>query len=158
MALTDAMVALYSTTLAAATSSVTIAGIPTTGYRDLRIVANMGTTATSVVTIVYPNADTGNASAVYMVGTGSATASGTTANIEFGNTGASAKSLTIMDVMDYATDKHKTFLVRAGDAGGLTIAYACRWASTSAITSLQFYSPGSTFVAGSTFTLFGIKA
>jgi hypothetical protein len=153
-----AMTALATITLGSAASSVTFGSIPAT-YRDLRLIANFGTTATGVVTIIYPNSDTGNASAVYMLGTGSATASGTTANIEFGNTGSSAKSLTTMDVMDYsATDKHKTFLVRAGDAGSFTIAYANRWASTAAITSLQIYAPGSTLTAGSTFALYGILA
>jgi len=166
MAATDAMVALYSTTLAAATSSVTIAGIPTTGYRDLRIVFQGSVTSGSVNHFFRLNGDTGsNYNWVGMGGTGSSALSNTGSNQ---TTGAldyygylASGTLTSMtfDLFDYAQiDKHKTGLVRADNAGNGTTANAIRWASTAAVTSIVLFPASSTFTAGSTFELFGIKA
>jgi len=65
--------------------------------------------------------------------------------------------------MDYsATDKHKTVLVKRGvsDATGYSVGMeAGRWASTSAITSINIFDQsGDTFDAGSSFALYGVAA
>jgi hypothetical protein len=163
MALTDAMVALYSTTLAAATSSVTIAGIPTTGYRDLRLVI---TTQQNVTTAkqakVRFNGDAANYTLVYADGYSTTTTSGTDTKIAFAyaysGTAANEVLSGFMDIFDYATDKHKTVLVRGGGSTSVSM-YAGRWASTAAITSIEITADtGGNWSAGSTFELFGIKA
>lgn len=170
MAANDAMVALYSTTLAAATSSVTIGGIPTNGYRDLRLVIQGGATSGAENLRMTINGDTtyGNYSWVRMTGNGSSASSSTTPGDDgFGGSrrintqgyfAADLNNVTTVDIIDYsATDKHKTYLSRAGQPA--VDAMAIRWASTSAIASLTFdLAAGATLRAGSTFTLYGIKA
>jgi len=169
MALTDAMVALYSTTLAAATSSVTISGIPTTGYRDLRFVINGSLTVDEGCSLRF-NGDTGTN---YYEVTVNARASG---GLDSGSSNLSAmfgdyynagvRFLKTIDVIDYnQVDKHKTALCKTNAplvTGGPTTGVqmmAGRWASTAAINSITLLC-GSTsqFAIGSTFELFGIKA
>jgi hypothetical protein len=66
--------------------------------------------------------------------------------------------------MDYsATDKHKPVLLRTSYAtisDAATSAFAARWASTSAITSLVVSFPynSAQIAAGSTFNLYGIQS
>jgi len=156
------MVALANITLGSSASSVTFGSIPAT-YRDLRLVitAQQNTTSDRQATIK-PNNDAGNASLIYMDGSGSSTASGTATNISIYYIAPGPAANTIVmsttDIMDYsATDKHKTFLTRAGSSYNPVSAYASRWASTSAITSLVIYpNIGGDFSAGSTFALYGI--
>ena len=68
----------------------------------------------------------------------------------------------ILHFMDYsATDKHKTVLGRADVASGSfpgTEMIATRFASTSAITTIQVYFGTGNIAAGSTFSLYGISA
>jgi hypothetical protein len=68
-------------------------------------------------------------------------------------------STNIIQVMNYSnTTTNKTVLARAGIAGDRTRAIVNLWRSTSAITSILIINNGSVnFVAGSTFTLYGIK-
>ena len=68
-------------------------------------------------------------------------------------------SKTIHNVMNYAnTTTYKTAIARYGTATSLTLAQAGLWRSTAAVTSLTILVLGSTFTAGSTFNLYGIKA
>jgi hypothetical protein len=66
----------------------------------------------------------------------------------------------IFQVMDYsATDKHKTALSRTNIARNFVAAHANRWASTTAVTSINvFGNRGSNLAAGSTFNLYGVIA
>lgn len=159
MALTDAMVALYSTTLAAATSSVTIAGIPTTGYRDLRLVVNAYGPGGDNSYCRF-NGDSGsNYPQVYMYGNGSSAASSasTWAELYLGTLGT-AMTTNTLDIFDYSqVDKHKATLVRGSDTTAYVQARAGRWASTAAVTSITILC-GGTYSIGSTFSLYGIKA
>lgn len=163
MALTDAMVALYSTTLAAATSSVTIAGIPATGYRDLQLIVNGKTTgALNNLQAVF-NGDTGtNYFWVRMLGDGSSASSSSSNQpyLAFGDIGTLDTSI-LVSIADYSqTDKHKSTLTRAGNAasGGVVSAYAGRWASTAAINSIKLTAGAGNLDVGLTISLFGIKA
>lgn len=161
----NAMVALATTTLGSAASSVTFGSIPAT-YRDLRIVANtLHTSATSPLNQIYIqlNGDTGsNYSRVTMRGDGSSatsdTSSGTEINIILdAPAGAGYYAVTKIDLMDYsATDKHKSLLIRSDAASVNTVATAGRWASTAAVTSVLLKAPTDTWVAGSSFSLYGI--
>lgn len=164
MALTDAMVALYSTTLAAATSSVSIVAIPTIGYRDLRlVVTSVSTAASESYSYLYFNGDTGaNYSRVEASGNGSSAASATFSNlipITMPSSAANIIGYSAIDIMDYsATDKHKSVLYRNNVVNNTTVMGAGRWASTSAITSISLTAYSNSYAAGTTVELFGIKA
>jgi len=162
-----AMVALANLTLGSAQSTVSFSSIPTTGYRDLRLVVSIKHTNSGRYTHFRVNGDSGsNYSAVQMFGDGSSAQSASySASTRFvlannyfeSNTEA---ILGTIDFLDYqATDKHKSVLWRSGLAGTVVNASAGRWASTSAITSIVLDSTeagSNTFAAGSTFSLFGI--
>ena len=154
-------VALATTTLGATASSVTFGSIPTS-YRDLVLVINIAATmnAGSVLTL---NSDTSiaNYSRVVAFGTGSSTGSNT-----YSGTGPArdvgafrSNATNIMQFMDSsATDKHKTILTRASNTSDEVAMLASRYASSSAITSIEIAPDSGSFTAGSTFSLYGIEA
>ena len=150
--------AIASQTLASSASSVTFSSIPG-DYRDLVLVAQYNGLAGANLNCRF-NADTGfNYNSVYMYGfsgtTGSATNSSERLLLTIGSDGLSDLTL---QIFDYAqTNKHKSTLSRSGSATtGSVEAFAGRWASTTAINSLQLY--GGTFSIGSTFSLYGVSA
>lgn len=148
--------ALATTTLATAASSVTFSSI-SSGYRDLMLVCQ-GTSASNSNWSLRLNSDTTNYSAVYMFGNGSTTGSGTDTLLLGGGIGTSLSQSTFQ-IMDYsATDKHKTVLNRTDKVDDATYAWASRWASTAAVTSvLVRCANGANFSTGSTFSLYGVK-
>jgi hypothetical protein len=164
-----ALTALATTTLASASATVTFSSI-SGAYRDLRLVMNVGCSAASNVLYVRVNNDTTSSmSAVFAGGTGSGsgssgTDSGTNRGLLAGfvlvGAPTTLQGVSTMDIMDYsATDKHKTSITRTNDAGTVTEMVAARWPQTSAITTLTCYWNGGTnFIAGSTFTLYGIAS
>lgn len=158
---TPTYTALANITLGSSASSVTFSSIPAT-YRDLVLaITALHNTTSDVQASIQPNSDSGNASLVYMDGRSTSGFSGTDTKIAlYYQSGAPANSPMGVNVqiMDYsATDKHKTFLVRSGHPSFQVSAYAARWASTSAITSLVIPSlSGGNFQAGSSFALYGI--
>lgn len=166
---TDAFVALYSTTLASAASSITISGIPST-YRDLRLVVNGSVSGVGGLRYQF-NGDTGtNYSYIEMRGNKSGgidaarSTSGTSqTSIIAGesNFNTSSRFDAYLECFDYsATDKHKPVLSRnnyTDDAANSVVEQTLgRWASTSAISSMTVFMTASTFAAGSTFSLYGI--
>jgi hypothetical protein len=161
---TPTYTALANVTLGSSAASVTFSSIPAT-YRDLIIVAQVLQNTTGARQgVLKPNSDVGNASLVYMDGSGSAATSGTAALLTtyFMASGPAANTpvTAITQIMDYsATDKHKTILNRSGSSFDPVSAYASRWASTAAITSFIYDSyQGGNFSAGSTFSLYGVIA
>ena len=154
----DALVPLYSTTLASATASVTILGIPGT-YRDLRIVVG-GSTSASAALYIRLNADSGtNYNDVAMFGDGTTAASNSRSNNSSGYVGISDTTIntTIADLMDYsATDKHKSWLSRGNVAGSRVESRAGRWANTAAVTSLMIATDTGNFTVGTVISLYGI--
>lgn len=156
-----AMVALANITLGSAQATVTFSSIPAT-YRDLRLVINGTLSATAQSIFVRLNGDTGtNYNYVLMYGgTGPATSASypNVARGELGYQGSTTINVQ-SDILDYsATDKHKSYLSRGNDSTDLVIAYAGRWASTSAVTTVLVYPTSANFAAGSTFALFGVVA
>lgn len=157
----SAIVALANLTLSSAQASVTFASIPTSGYRDVRLVVNAATSAEGNINIQV-NSDTGsNYVQINMRGSGGGaqSSSGTSTYIQSNySTGlqTSSRAINTYDFMDSnATDKHKTILIRANHPDEVD-ALAGRWASTSAITSIKVSSGGGNFTIGSTFALYGI--
>ena len=160
----NAMVALATITLGTSATSITFSSIPTTGYRDLRLVVTRLTTANANLTFRV----NGDSSAIYnyvaMLGNGTAASSvnGTNGNamlVEWNLYSTTSETVdTYVDFLDYAqTDKHKSLLVRSGRAAQGTEAYAGRYASTSAITSINLLMTGGpSFAAGTMASLYGI--
>ena len=155
---TSTYVALATTTLGASASSVTFSSIPA-DYRDLILVATYSTSIGDI--LLEFNSDAGsNYSIVEMRGDGSNpfSASFTRSGAFLGYSNQTVQQSSIAQVMDYsATDKHKTVLSRPNSTLKEVAAYASRWANTNAITSIKIKASAS-FVAGNTFSLYGIEA
>jgi hypothetical protein len=168
-------VLLERTELNASATSVTFANIPQSGYTDLKVVLSTRTTDTtandSTAIALQFNGDTAsNYSRRSLVGDGSTAAStnatttsmrigftttnGCTANT-FGNgefyvpnyTGSTQKSVSADAV---AENNSTTYIYSALNAG--------IWTGTAAITSVTILTPSFSFLAGSTFSLYGIAA
>jgi hypothetical protein len=153
-----------SEVLASAAASVTFSSIPA-DYRDLVLVADGGnSTASNRALRIRFNSDTGtNYNWVQMNGNGTTAGSSASTSqtyIWFGLLGiAPAKALSTIHVMDYsATDKHKSALSRGSNAADSVYAFASRWASTDAVTSIEVFSSSGDLSSGSTFYLYGIES
>lgn len=157
---TDGLVALYSTTLTATATSVSIAGLPQ-GYRDLRIVVSGTTTSNTVDGLNFQlNNDIGaNYTHVYATGDGSS-ASAASATIAYATVGVigTSQSVTVAELLDYKnTDKHTIILGRGNTPGWGTRMNAVRWANTAAVTSVLIYTEANlSFSTGTTVSVFGI--
>jgi hypothetical protein len=153
-------------TLGSAQASVTFGSIPAT-YTDLVLVYEAGNSGNVYDgTFVRFNSDTGsNYSWTYILGNGSSAISGRESSVTRTGAGASGASrgMSILNIMNYSnTTTYKTILNRRSvvDASGYTVgAEVGLWRSTATIsTVLLFVQSGTNFDAGSTFTLYGIKA
>lgn len=156
---------LGAITLSSPASNVTFSNIPNT-FRDLILVVHHRFSAGSETDVLF-NLDNGNnyATVTMRAGAENATFSATyTSNgIKPQNSvgGATASNdFFQVQIMDYAaTDRHKTALMRSGNAAAsYTQTHATRWLNTAAITSVRCNSPFATYAAGSTFTLYGVAA
>lgn len=162
---------LANLTLSSSATLVSFTSI-SQSYRDLVLIVNItGVTGTPTAqgSGIRVNSDSGsNYNEVAMAGTGSSALSDTSSNQVFlplSTAEGSVPSVTIVNFMDYsATDKHKTILQRGNRSDSQVNARAQRWASTSAITSIQLYAPDfisgtqDSWNAGSTFALYGIAS
>ena len=164
---------IASTTAAGGESTVTFDNIPGT-YTDIRIAAAIKISNSGGVTLRV-NSDTGNNySSTILYGTGSSVGSArtsSTSSIDIGTAGGTSYQTDIFtpytwDLMSYANASvFKTVLVTMaqghgafGGAGEISRSVGL-WRSTSAITSVTFTAVTSrTFSAGSTFSLYGVKA
>jgi hypothetical protein len=149
-------------TLGSSSGSITFSSIPST-YTDLVIVFS-GTTAALVAVDIQFNGDT---SAIYsraiISGNGSTASSDREVNQTQSSIGLSSttQSDSIFQIFNYSnTTTFKTVLSRANVTASLLRACVGLYRSTSAITSvtLSVTNSASTFSAGSTFSLYGIKA
>jgi hypothetical protein len=159
---------LATTTLNSAASSVTFSSI-SGSYTDLILIVS----AKSSITSGFPalrvtiNSDTGsNYSLTQMTGDGSTVNSSLLANTGYAfignipNTNSSDWGSVIAQFMNYSnTTTNKTILSRINNAENSTVARVTLWRNTAAISTI-FLTEGNgvNFIAGSTFTLYGIKA
>ena len=160
-------IALATTTLGSAASSVTFSSIPTSvsgvALRDLVLVIAANYTSGDGNVQLRLNGDTGaNYTNIYMLGGGSGSGvSGAVTQpwIYGGGMNTSQGNGQIFQLMDFsATNKHKTVLNRTSEVGGAVYAWAGRWASTSAVNTIRIVGQdgGRSFAIGSTFSLYGI--
>ena len=164
---TSTEVAIATTTLSSAASSITFSAIPNT-FTDLRIVFVGTQGASTAYVYVRVNGDTGlNYSETYLAGSGSTATSGRNTNATQWGVAANASldtsipALVTLDIFNYAGSTNKTALgTEQNDKNGS--GYVGRtvhlWRSTAAITSVDLRSAGgsSTYAAGTTATLYGI--
>jgi hypothetical protein len=164
---------IASTTLGTAASSVTFSSIAGT-YTDLVLVVTPAAASGTPNVLIRVNSDSGNNySWTGLQGNGTSATSGregtairTYGTIQYYSAMTTTLGTCTMktNFMNYAnTTTHKTWLSRADAAGYATEAIVGKWASTSAITTLDLYNyVGSgnfvNFAAGSTFNLYGITA
>ena len=159
---------IESRTLTSATTTVTFSSIPAT-YTDLILVANtIVSSGTGAELSIRFNSDTAtNYSNTYLLGTGSATATGRGTSFTYADCGylssnSGNPNTRILHIQNYAnTTTYKTIISRASGVNGAQVtAYVNLWRKTpEAINSITIFSASSlTYATGSTFTLYGIKA
>ena len=164
---TSTEIAIATTTLGSAASTITFSSIPST-YTDLRLVLTGYNATTGNAWAMQYNADTAtNYSFTQLNGSGTAAGSGrttTTARIYIGdinlNNSNSVPGLATIDIFSYAGSTNKTALSTfSGDLNGSgnVFTYVSLWRSTSAINSIKLFNDaGANFAAGTTATLYGI--
>ena len=159
---------IASTTLGSSNATITFSSIPAT-YTDLRLVI-VGTSSGNANPELTFNGDNSGAGTNYsrtaLAGDGSSALSTQDANLPyivnylvFFRT--SQPVFNSFDVFSYAGSTYKTVLCEgAADTNGAggTGRTVGLWRSTSAITSLRLAFASQTFSAGTTATLYGIKA
>lgn len=162
-------------TISTTTGQVTFSNIPQT-YTDLILIINgrdayVGTSPFMSQINIRVNGDsTSIYSDTVLYGTGSSAASSRTTNVSYAtplqmpNSAVSASifGANILQILNYAnTTTYKTMIGRsAADSNGQGWAWSAvsLWRSTAAISSINLYGGSTGFVAGSTFTLYGIAA
>lgn len=154
---------IASETLGSAAASVTFSSIPAT-YTDLMLVFN-GTCTTGVVGLVLRfNSDTStNYSYTILSGDGSTASSLRSSNqttMQVAGMTSSSPSMMVASIQDYSNaTTFKTVLSRQASATLETRAYVGLWRATpAAISTILVSTSTSTFIAGSTFRLYGIEA
>ena len=157
---------IATTTLGSAAPSITFSSITST-YTDLRVVL-VCTNASAGDTYFRFNGDSGaNYSITALSGSGTSAQtnsptgmSGINPNQSYGITSTTIPSLMTWDVFSYGSSAFKTTLCTASqdkNGSGNTIRVVGLWGNTAAITSITI-APSANFNAGTTATLYGIKA
>lgn len=155
-----------ATTTVSGTSTTSVTFNSFSGYTDLIAVVNAGWNSGSDYQAFLLNGDTvwtSSYSSTWLDGDGSSARSGRYTNNGYGLMvpdpyDTTLNNHTILHFMNYAnTTTYKTILARNNN--GLSGTSVSLYRSTSAITSINFRGISSTaWKAGSTFTLYGIKA
>lgn len=156
---------IATTTLGSAAASITFGSIPNT-YTDLRIVFSGTSTVNDYTALMRFNSDTGtNYSYTNLNGTGSAAGSNRstdqTSIMLSAGISSTYPDLLQVDIFSYRASVYKTVLIAESDdcnGSGYVRRRVCLWRSTAAITSIDLISNTTTFKAGTTATLYGIKA
>jgi hypothetical protein len=159
---------LERTELNASAASVTFANIPQTGYTDLKIETSLRDTSTGVVRIVNLtlNGSTANFTGRNIQGNGSATGSFSQARRVLLSASSSSTANTFSNgsiyFPNYTSSTNKSFSADSVGENNATESYqsldAGLWSNTAAITSIEITPDSGSFVAGSTFSLYGIAA
>ena len=148
---------------AAGASSVTFSGIPQTGYTDLVVKATARCTGSTSSFAITFNGSSANLSGIYLTGTGSSAVSGSFnpfGRANYNSTTANTFSNNDIYIPNYASSNFKSFSIDGVQEDNTTTAYssleAGLWSNTAAITSITLAPASDTFVANSTFYLYGV--
>jgi hypothetical protein len=153
-------------TLTTTTASITFTSIPQT-YTDLKLLFSTRDNSGSYINNmdININGSAANFSAVTIMKLGTGISYGTeTTNLAFstGNT-ATANTFTNGEVyfVNYTGSKYKSYLAESASENNATdngmISESGLWSNTAAITEIKFTPSGASFVADSTFYLYGIS-
>jgi hypothetical protein len=152
---------IYAQTLSSAASTITFSNVPST-YTDLILVGDLSSSGTTYSGIRFNGDTASNYSLTDVYGTGSGAVSSRQSNITGGGSGDTSGSGTVLiyQIMNYSnTTSYKAAISRNGSPSTNTVMSVTLWRSTAAINSVTLYTgTASTWVTGSTFTLYGIKA
>lgn len=159
---------IATTTLGSASTQVTFSSI-SSAYTDLVLVSNLSIVGfVSSFYVRFNNDSTATYSNTRIYGDGGTAASDrpsvpqTELGIGIVGAGSTPQSIAITNIQNYAnTTTNKTVLARSGSASSYVAALVGRWNSTAAINRIDIYFRlvgSDTACAGSTFTLYGIKA
>ena len=158
---------LASITLSSSSLLVTFSSI-SNGYTDLRLVSSMNDASGSTVMYNFNGDGLSGArstkySSIRLLGNGSSASSANYNNDTYIYGGVSAYTsgiynLQILDIFSYTSAFYKTVLLQSYDQNaGQTRMISGQWKDTSAITSVTVSTDsGSSFIAGTTLTLYGI--
>lgn len=157
------MIPIYTTTLAS-DGSVTFDNIPQ-GYTDLVIIADakraLGGAGAATMAITFNQVTSGAlySSTLLYSGGGYTVQADSWQNVgQCGDANNGDFTPNKIEINQYsATDKHKIALSRFGNASMYTAGAVALWRSNAAITRIDI-SCANSIKAGSTFTLYGIKA
>jgi hypothetical protein len=146
------------------TGTITFSSIPQT-YTDLVVVSNLGMVTASRLYLRFNGITTNTYSDRYITGTGGAFAgsdingNAMTVGGAWNGFSTSLDASNVINIMDYKnTTTFKSLIARTANnktGSGSVDALSGLWSNTSAITSVSLIG-GSNFLAGSTFTLYGI--
>jgi hypothetical protein len=153
---------IATNTLGSATSTVTFSSIPQ-GYTDLIVVFNGRGTSGTGLYLQFNGDSNSNYSHTRILGDGTEVISqrGTNNTVgSFLSIISTVQNNVIAQVQNYSNSTtFKTTLARSNNTTGYMGAYVSLWRSTAAINSVTITTgTADTYVAGSTFTLYGIKA
>jgi hypothetical protein len=158
--------------LSSTVSSITFTNIPQTGYTDLKIVINARCDYAAVVLgLVHRfNGDTtaGNYTGARIYGSGGGQSYDTDGGCGFlpgtsatsnawGNTQIIIPSYNVSGITKTISIESQQESNATGNNAYMTL-QGSKWSGTSAITTMQIYSSGGNFIAGSTFSLYGVAA
>ena len=148
-------------TLGSAAASVTFSSISGT-YTDLVLIVNASLASGAASTLMRYNSDSGNNySGTRLIGDGSSASSQRTTNANNNDIGYfnTFMCASIVSIQNYSsTTTYKTCLVRA-NTSEYVFGQVQMWRNTAAVTSINITNSSAVnFNAGSTFTLYGIKA
>jgi hypothetical protein len=165
--------AIATSTASGSSSTITFSSIPDT-YTDLVFVAQYQCSLNGGLFLRYNNDSATNYSVVNMIASQNTTASYLDTNEPYiwadtyyqgTGTVTTDRAIVKAQIMSYlSTSKFKTTLLRSDDvrttgvSDGTVYAAAATWRSTSAITQIDVLAAAGNFIAGSTFSLYGIKA
>lgn len=164
--------AIATQTLATAAASVTFSSIPST-YTDLVIIASSANAGNGIQFNIRLNGDSAtNYSATYLFGAGSTGSSARDANRDHMDIGGSVAvtgsgsnwyAPNVIHLINYAnTTTYKTALARIYATSSSNIDYVqanvSMWRNTAAINNIYCYTNGFNLNAGTSISLYGIKA
>lgn len=161
---TSTEVAIATTTLSSAASTITFSSIPAT-YTDLRLVlVSTYNTGSSFIRLQFNGDTSTNYSRTNLQGDGSSAFSNRQSSVALINAGflpssSGQTTLLELDVFNYAGSTYKTCLISNSEdnnGSGNVRRIVGLWRSTSAITSLTLTGDSSSFGIGTTATLYGI--
>lgn len=157
---------IATSTLGSTAASVTFSSIPST-YTDLVLIISGRVSSSSgnnVSGLRFNGDSASNYSMVRLTGDGSSAASDRTTTSYAGwcfiaNSTTTEFTPVIYNIQNYSNSTtHKTVLGRGSAASSLVSGTCSVWRNTAAITSIEVVQSSTTWVVGSTFTLYGIKA